>query len=693
MAATTDKETLIKELRGNDRVFQIDRDTFVVYTGLHPDDRRPFVRIGAGKTIPRGILKHIENVVLPEEDPLNVGMEIAWLDATIKEGEEHIRYVGSKDRVSQIYNFTGMQHIDDEDKRPVETAPYQPLRNKEQRKDRITTVFFETGNAVIQAGTSRIYDHQSSQRGRISLDKEYELLSRALNRRVKRFDEGEGEPRQKGFVWFGDAYSPDPARPFLYWNFEQSALALNPTIDHHQILFERVIDPDSIDMVISHQATAPGFVEALRRKNAEDRPVALHTSDEERFSILKRIYQRARMNYFSDGATLPFAKDVSFFTSRTGSHGCFAYRYGHGQSDDRLTQIVFPIGGRKESRAFDYIKAPHDLEIKLARNREELEPAQARLTLHVPAGVRESAYGAQRLSHAQYPLLADSVYKLHTALEPRGGADVVLNSFAGTPYAERARDFLFLNLGLEFTPELLSAQLDGWLREKPATAPALRNNVLQLFRYVESLPVFKEQYGEDERRKLERLQKKWRLDRLRYRDWLSLQGSGTEVQLLLSGGTRCYLFIKQIERELVAFRLPPSPGEIEQDRKAYARQIKAWTKTLDKSDDPPGYRQCLELMEKMYEEKLRMLEERHRFQDFLGEIGLTGAATANHRGPAGVVGGPGTPDNPIGVGDQFRILREGLGNWFADLGDSIRGRFGALLVVPFALLAVGALFF
>ena len=98
------------EIRGTERVFQIDRDTFVIYTGLHRSDFRPFLRVGSGRSIPAGVLGQIENVILPENDPANAGLEVAWQDATRREASDSIRYVGSKDRVNQLLNFLPSFH-------------------------------------------------------------------------------------------------------------------------------------------------------------------------------------------------------------------------------------------------------------------------------------------------------------------------------------------------------------------------------------------------------------------------------------------------------------------------------------------------------------------------------------------------------------------------------------------------------
>ncbi len=676
-------DVLIKELRAPDRVFQIDRDTTLVYVGLHPDDRRPFVRVGAGRSIPGGLLKQIENVILPEDDPLNVGLELAWLKSTLDEGEDSIRYVGSKDRVSQIYNFSGMQNIEEADKRPVRIAPYQPFRAQDVQKDRATTMFFETGNALLQLGSTKVYDHGAARRGKLTLDREYDLISRALSKRTPRFSpEKEGDPRPKGFLWPGPQFTVGDERAFLVWNFENSALVLNPPADLHYALFESNLDPARVEMAISYHATSPGFVETLRRKYAEKRNCAVYTADEERFGMLKRIYHQSKVQLFSDGSALPYAKDVSYFVSRTGSHGGFAYRMAPGA--DRMAQIIFPLGGGRASRSFDFLRAPQDLEFRHVNTREETATSDAHLTLLLPGKLPETQFAGARLNERAYPLVAGVEYVLHSAEDARKLADQVLAMFAGDPDEEAIRSFLFLNLGLEFTPEALSAALAVWQKAPVPTNAVALSNLAQFFRYIEGLPIFKDRYDDLQKKTFEKVRARFAVSRLRMRDWSALAGGAWRMHVFFAGGRRTLLFAKPVAGQVVQLQTPPGFAALAQDRKAYPRQLRAWQKAIDKAGDPPGYRVCMEFLEKLFEERLRLFDERNRFQAFLKRFGFANGITQTPAaGPASRSGG---------LGERLRSFWERVRGVFSGAGGGL-SRAALLFVIPFALIAAGLIFF
>ncbi|MCB1166894.1 MAG: hypothetical protein KDK33_12110, partial [Leptospiraceae bacterium] len=150
MATKRDKK-LPSEYRGPERAFQFDRDTFLIYTGIHEADIRPFSRIGAGTSVPAGLLPQIENVVVPEENLWNVGLESAWLKESLRAGAGHIRYVGSKERTSQLHRYfsPGDDEIskpkEEAGQEPVEYSSYQAPERGVSQKDRCTITYMATG--------------------------------------------------------------------------------------------------------------------------------------------------------------------------------------------------------------------------------------------------------------------------------------------------------------------------------------------------------------------------------------------------------------------------------------------------------------------------------------------------------------------------------------------------------------------
>lgn len=610
--AKSNSEQKISEMRGNDRVFQLDRDTFAVFTGLHREDMRPFIRVGAGKTIPTGLLRHFENVLLTENDPLNVGLEMAWLHATLTEGEETIRYVGSKDRVAQIYAFTGMRDLDEAD-RHVEIVPYK-ISREEARRDRSTITFFETGNAIVQVGNSKTYDHLAQQRGRISLDREYDLLTKSLKKRDRKCESG------RTFMYLGQGAQSGPNRPPVYWNFDGRGLFLNPCVDPHYALFENAIDPERVDMAISYSPLAAGFGEVLRRKNTEKRNVGVYQADEDRSNLLKKIYHEAKLQSFGDSSSLPMAKDTTFFVSKGGSHGLFGYRIG--PQSDRMVQIVFPLGGGKFSRTFDFLKAPHDLEIQVINEQDDLMAGQGRITLQLPGKVNHARFEKAHLAADITPLVAGREYRFAQSEDPAALAENIIAVFADTPMHEMVRDVIFLHMGLDFTEGNLNRVLEDFRKRAiPKEDVVELYNLRQLLSYLQLLPAYRQSYNAAQRKQMERLLERYNPKRFRYDDWLALSGAGVEFQLMFTP-RRAFQFVKRIKSEPAQLRVPPPFEILEENPKAYAKRLREWNRAADKAGDTGGLRTSIETLERLYEEKLRLIGERKRFHSLLDTLGI-----------------------------------------------------------------------
>ncbi|MBX7057099.1 MAG: hypothetical protein K1X75_03465 [Leptospirales bacterium] len=674
MAQATDSKAaareFLRELRGSDRVFQIDRDTALVFSGMHPDDVRPFVRIGAGRQIPDAILRQIEYVILPEDDPCNLGLELAWLGATVQSGEKTIRYVGSRERVNQVYSFAGMPEIDEPSERPVQPVIYHAFRAQDLKRDHFTTVFMTNGDAVLQMGSTRIYDHHANRRIRLTIDKEYELLSRALARRKRTLEAEQGEA-PRGFYWPGPEYAPSANANQIFWSFGASGVLLNPSADHHQVLFEHAIDPARVDTVLSYSASAPGFAEALRRKNSEQRPGAAFTADQEAFGQLRRAYRNSKLQFVSDGASLPTARDVQLYISRTASHVAFSWRTGGDL--DRAVQIVAPLGGKRQSRSFDYIRGPHDLELRLLNDREELKESGASLTLLLPGEGRQALLDRMRLSAAMLPLLPATEYLLYSSESLRGLSEHILSPFHGTEQEEAMRTLLFLHLGLEFSPEALGDGLQQLALQAPAADVVTAINVSQYLRYLRLLPGFG-QYSERHKKLLQRAESRFDPARFRSAELLA-QRSRLRGRIAIAPGQGAFLILEAIAPPAAELRCPPPVSAIESDRKAYPRLVRQWSKQVNKAGDPAGYAQCIEALEKLYEYRLFLVEERDRLRRTLNGLGIGQELQSSSL--------------PDPVQEQGPGLLERLRSWFSGAGRAAV----AILIAAIALAVFTAGFF
>ena len=610
------------EISGSERVFRLDRDTFLVYTGLHADDYRPFIRVGAGQSILHGYLGQIEHVLLLDKAPLNIGQEMYWLKSTLDEIQEPVRYVGSRERVSQIYSITGMPDLDEEE-RSVQIEPFSPpKKGSEQPKDRCNIQFFANGNAQAFVGRSKVFDYDAVARSKGTIDDEFRLMQRAQARLNKKG----GDAESRSFIYPGTSYDPSSMKPFVFWNFHGKGVLVNPPFDYHQALFETGIDVMQADYAVSHATLSPGVSSFLRRKNHEGGSAGLYTSNEERQAMLKKVYQGGKLRVMNDGSALPGIKDVLFFVSRKGNNGAFGFRFT--KEGDEACQLVFPIGGAPRSRSFDLMRPPHDVEIITYEDAEEFQEgyANAHLTLALPGAIPEKKFQKKRLDDGLYPLLPGREYILHTALEEKAFVEAFIEAFAGTTLHQFVREFLLMNVGLDFSGLALLQMQKALLGLEKIEEPDKLSNLSELLRYTESLPAFQKSYDKEHVKLHKKLRKKFRLRRLRFSDWQSLAERPVSCHLYLLKGKLSFLLVKPASSpEPIRLQCPPDMESLEEDPKGFRKFLTRQRRVLDRVDEAPGYSECLDFVEGLYEKRLEILEDRRRLRRLFADLGIEAA--------------------------------------------------------------------
>ncbi len=615
MQSTAKRKQTELELRGPERSFQLDRDTVIVYTGMHEDDVRPFIRIGAGASAPEGLLKHIENVVLPDADPVNVGLEMFWLHSTLEKGGDMIRYVGSRDQVSRMYSYSGMkEQADDKQKSPVEILAYQPPRgNKGDQHDKTLINFYETGNVNVMVDGARALDLDSYRRGVMHLDKEYQLIDKALKKRNRRCEEGHS------FLYLDRSKTPGMS---LYWNLKGQGLMVNPPRDFHYALFENAVHPDRVSMAISGSPFLPGFVEVLRRRNAMESGVGFFTHDPDKIPDLKKIYSRSRFRVFEDSAVLPYASDTSFFLSRSGSHALFAMRMS--PDTERHVQVLFPLGFGKPNRSFQYLKAPHDLVFETIDSKTDLkELPRAYMTLHTQGKIATKAYDKLRLDQGVYPLVGEREYKMFFAEKPAEFFDKFSEAMAETAeYGEPLKELLLLTMGLDFDSEKVTKLLEDLGKLKRPRDPVVLNNVHEALRFIQLLPRFNDGYDENQARRVANLLKKNRLAHLKNGQWRALRERDLEFHVLFMNSKDSFLLAHTRKEEVVRLEVPPPAAEMEKNPKGYRKYLNQKARIVNRAYEAPGYNESLDFLDQLYEERLRLVFERNRFKSLLQNLGL-----------------------------------------------------------------------
>ncbi|MEQ8349906.1 MAG: hypothetical protein RH862_00380 [Leptospiraceae bacterium] len=618
MATKRDRK-LPSEYRGPERAFQFDRDTFLIYTGIHDADMRPFSRIGAGTSVPAGLLPQIENVVVPEENLWNVGLEAAWLKESLAAGSGHIRYVGSKERTTQLHRYLDPNEDEmsgskeDAGNDPVEYSSYSAPEKGVSQKDRCTITYMATGEYQVTVGGSRVLDSQSLSRGRMGLDREYEQVNKILSKQGRRMEHG----------WSFFPLQTDGDMLSVYWGLQGKGLALNPPVDVHYHFLANAIDPERLQMVIAETAELPGLAEQFRRNNTLERQFGAYCPEMERIIHLKRMYNRAQVKTFDDSRTLPFSKETVFFCSRSKSHGAFAMKAN--PEAEYPMQIIFPLQKGKQSRSFDFTKGPFDLEIMRLEEGQKFEGAGSYLTLIGRGHASPKKFSKSKLKGAAFPLLSGSEYRLQQIVNLSNLADELSLGLKGSEFEQTVPELLSL-MG-QSGPNLdEEAVLDLLYRIRTQAVPdniLLRINLGEATRAVHSyLGTLKDKFPKVAKLS-EKVFKRYSTDKLKVRDLEALEGAVAfdvyAVQARIS-----ILQVRPVHAPRIAIVFPPEIDTIKAEQKEYRKYLKEQNRILDKGDESPSERATLEFLEKLLEERLHLAEERERLGDLLQDLDLSG---------------------------------------------------------------------
>ena len=648
------------EIRGPERAFQYDRDTIIIYTGMHRDDVRPFIRIGAGDSTPFGLVPHIENVVLPDLDPVNVGLELYWLHTTLERGGDMIRYVGSKDQVNRLYSFSGMREIEEAgvEETHVEKLVYRPLPpGPRVVRDRCLINFFETGNVNVSVDGARVLDLQARKRAFLNLDREYEMIARAMRRRTPACSEG------FSFMALAESRTSGVA---MFWNFEEAGMLINPPRDFHYRLFEKGINPDRVNMCIAASAFQPGFTESIRRRNSLGADIAVFALNGDKLPDLKKIYARAAMRVLEDSRALPYARSTTFFASRTGSHGLFCLQFDG--NPGRQVQVQFPISpSSKPNRSFEFMKGPHDLEIgRMEAEADWSGEWSARLVLVDPGPVAPTRFARLRLKTGLYPLVPGMEYSVIQVEQAAGLIEMMLESVADTAHEDLLRELVLMTLGLEFAPERVAEILRSLVGAGPSADPDARSNTFEVLRFLESLPQYAAGYDDRLHRLLEKAQARFGPSGVSVGQWLALSEKSVRFVAAVLGSRKTFHLVLPTVAAVVRLRMPPNLDELALDPKEYRRSLNRWSKTIARAADPAGYDDGVEFLERLYEERLRLLEERTRLRELVARLGMEWAPPPEDLGPAWL------PPAFLGAYKTLHRLWSATSEWFGALAGRFR---------------------
>ncbi|MDY6968635.1 MAG: LysM peptidoglycan-binding domain-containing protein [Spirochaetota bacterium] len=149
-------QDLIKQ--DSDRLFIVDPECFIIFTGDSLQDDKPFIRIGTWINMPVISIPLIENIIIPDIVIGNPSYEQFNIDINTLSTN---RYIGSRLIVKSYLNFQKMFDLNLENASIVDIEKDIPSLSKEKiisNRDSFIGIFYTNGNFKIVQNGNTIFD-------------------------------------------------------------------------------------------------------------------------------------------------------------------------------------------------------------------------------------------------------------------------------------------------------------------------------------------------------------------------------------------------------------------------------------------------------------------------------------------------------------------------------------------------------
>ncbi|MCX7679688.1 MAG: LysM peptidoglycan-binding domain-containing protein [Spirochaetes bacterium] len=275
------KDKLLNEIiqREEDRLFIVDRECYIIYTGTSASDERPFIRVGNYIDLPVEIIPQIENIVITDLLVGNPAFEQFNIDVRTL---SHNRYIGSLPVVAKYLDFQKVFGLDLTNAKIVDVEKDIPfIQHKTELKDSnaFIGIFYTNGNFKIHHKNVFLLDLLREIESSID---EKKLMDRLVgSTRQSRRYEGEG------VVFVGKT-------PFFYKNGNFICYHFPR---HFLEDFARLsIDPTQIYEIIHPSANFIHISRLLRWKHSTSGRLLVITNHREQFAYMQKLFSKAMLS-------------------------------------------------------------------------------------------------------------------------------------------------------------------------------------------------------------------------------------------------------------------------------------------------------------------------------------------------------------------------------------------------------------
>ncbi len=274
----------------NDRLFIIDNECFIIFTGDTTDDEKPFIRIGNWLDLPVQCIPLIENIIIPDIIIGNPALEQFNINPRNLSSN---KYIGSEQIVKGYLNFQKNFNLDLNNATIVDVEKDLPVLSKEKiifNTGAIIGVFYHDGNFKIVYNGEDIFNLKDIEDKTHTDIKKHDQLS-LRNRETTRYSgtglfQIEGNP-----IFYKNGF-------FTSYQFPGKYLTAFSQLN---------IDPSQIREILLPAPNLLNITGFIKWKNSIGGRLKLYSDIEDKFSLMQAFFQ-------DTGLIRNDFKDLSFNT-------------------------------------------------------------------------------------------------------------------------------------------------------------------------------------------------------------------------------------------------------------------------------------------------------------------------------------------------------------------------------------------
>jgi hypothetical protein len=262
-----------------DRLFIVDTECFIIFTGESLNDDRPFIRIGTWYDLPVEIISLVENIIVSDKILGNPSYEQFNIDVRHLESN---RYIGSESILKRFLDYQRIFGLDLTNVSIVNIEKDIPELSSQKNisdRDQFIGIFYSDGNIKINHGTKNIFDLNVLFNDNLNREEILDRIS-AISKNTERYKGSGIVVIDNNPLFYQKGYFSSYQFPDRYLEFF-SILQINPNNIRELLL------PSQNLINIS------GF---MKFKNQRGGRIKLFSDNSEQIDLIKRLFKNATVS-------------------------------------------------------------------------------------------------------------------------------------------------------------------------------------------------------------------------------------------------------------------------------------------------------------------------------------------------------------------------------------------------------------